>query len=264
MAVKDKKITRKEMRAPDEFQNVMVKVLEFFRLYGGWVAGAAVGVLVAVVAGVLLTRHAETAGVARAATFDRAFAPVLAADLAAPGDKGKEPDADALKKAADQVTKLKTAVADLDKVATEQAKDPLGRLALLGKAAAAAGAGEPGEAATAYQAFLAKAADDPFAFVAWEALGTAADAAGRRDEAEKAFTEMTKATSGLVRAYGWLHLGDLDNPATRLRADDPADGAKAKAAYEKGLKESGGEEMLMPPVQLLARKTLQERLATVR
>ena len=41
-----KRATLKEIKATDEFQEAMGKVVEFFRLYGGWV-GAAAGVVLA-------------------------------------------------------------------------------------------------------------------------------------------------------------------------------------------------------------------------
>ena len=71
-------LTRKEIKAPDEFQNWMAKAYEWFKLYGAWVGLAAAVIVVAIIAGVLLSRHAETSKVETSAALDRALAPIAA------------------------------------------------------------------------------------------------------------------------------------------------------------------------------------------
>ena len=257
------KLTRKEVRAPDEFQNWMGKAYEWFKLYGAWVGLGAAVIVVGIIAGVLLSRHAETSKVETSAALDRALAPIAAAQATAPSKDDK--DAEAAKKASEDARgRAKAAIADLDKFAAAHGDKPVARLAILGKAAAAMVGGDPTTAVAAYTAFLTAEPTATFAFVAWESKGNEADAAGHRDEAEAAYGEMAKSTSSLIRAVAALHLGDLYNPATRLKADEPSDKTKAKDFYDTGLKEFGGEEAMLPPVQLVTKKTLQERLVSLR
>jgi tetratricopeptide (TPR) repeat protein len=264
MTAQKAKLTRKEIKGPDEFQNVMARVVEFFRDYGTWVLAGMAVVLLAIVGGVMLSRHSDNRTIAVAADFDRAFAPVAAVGLAVESREAGE-DAEKAKKALDESkARLAGARGDLDKFAAAHGDSPLARLAMLARGAAAAASGDAATAMQSYGAFLTADPGATFAFVAWESLGNAADAAGKRDEAERAYNEMAKSQSSLARAWAWLHLGDLYNAATRLKADETSDPAKARDYYQKGEKECGGEETLMPPIQLLAKKTIQARLLTVR
>ena len=257
-----RKLTQKEIKAPDEFQTQMVKVLEWLSIWGGWVLGGAALVLVVIVGAVLLTRHVESSRIDTAVAFDRAFGPLAKAELTRPPRPSTE--ADAVKKAADEVqAKAKAAETDLEAFVAKNADSPLGRLAVLGKAAAAYAAGDSEVARAGWQAFLTADPGASFAFAVWESYGNVSDREGKRDEAERAYTEMTKGTSALGRAFGYLHLGDLYNPATKLRADDPTDAGRAKGLYDSGLKEVGREEVLLSPAELVAKKTLQERLANL-
>lgn len=257
------KLTRKEIKAPDEFQSKVTKALETLNLYRGWIAAGIVVVLAAIIGGMLLSRFWQRSRVETAVAFDRAFAPVIAAVL---DTRAPEPGEDeATRKAREeQRTKVKSAVGDLDRFASSHADSPIGKAGVLGKAAAAFNAGDAEVAMQAWRSFLAGEGAGSMDFVLWESLGNAADAAGKTDEAERAYTEMAKAPSSLVRAYAYLHLGDLANPATALKAGERGDAARAREYYDKGLKEVGGEEALLGAAETLAKKTLQHRLLSLR
>lgn len=264
MAASSDKVNRKDLKEPDEFQVKMGKAIEFVGLYGGWMLAGAAVLIVAILGGVWLSRHGEAKTITAAVTFDKAFAPVVAAANDS-SPSGEEEAADARKKRLDDAkAKAKGAVDGLDKVASQYAGKPLGTTALAGKAAALALAGDADAAHKAYKTVSSADPTGPMAFVIFEALGTAADAAGQRDEAEKAWTEMAKAEGALPKAQAYLHLGDLHAPALKMKAGDPADAAKAKDFYEKGLAALPKDEQALTAGELLTHKTLQQRLLALR
>jgi hypothetical protein len=259
-AQKVTKVTKKELAAPDEFQESMGKLVEFFRLYGAWVGAGAALIVIGIVGGVLLSRMNTGKSLDRSNAFLKAAAPLAAQ----PAPKEAQ-DAEALKKAADaEKTRAAQALAELDKFLAANPKSDLAGAAQMTKGAAAMTAGDAAAAATAWKTYLDANATSPYAWLAWESYGIASDQAGNRAEAEKAFGELAKSESGLARAYAFLHLGDLYNPNAKARPNDPSDPAKAKEFYQKGVDALNGPLDRMPGPQLVARKTLDERLQTVR
>lgn len=260
MAAHKDKLTKKELAAPDEFQESMGKVVEFFRLYGAWVAAGAALIIIGIAGGVIVSRVSAGSRVDASNAFLKAAAPVGGAEL-----PDREADAAArLKAAGEAANRAKQAVTDLDKFLADNAKSDLAGLARLAKGSAALKAGDAAGAAAAFKAFLDAAPKSPMAWLAWESCGIALDQAGKRDEAEKAFAEMAKAEGSLARGYANLHLGDLYNPLARVKADEPSDPAKAREFYQKGLDALNAPEESLPAAQLVARKTLEERLKAVR
>lgn len=265
MAASKKKMSIKEVKAPDEFQASMAKVIEFLQQYGAWVLSGLGVVVVTIVGGILLSRHQDSVQLDLSSTFDGAFAVVAANTTLEPaaGPDG-ELDDEAKAKAAEESKKsLAKASDDLSGFAAEHDGTPLSHLALMASGAAAAGAGDPAKAATAYRAFLDADPESPLSFIAWEALGLAADREGKRDEAVTAFTRMSESRSTLSRANAFLYLGDLFNPAAAIRDADTADPGKARTYYESGLKEASGDPSLMPPAMLITRRTLEQRIAAL-
>jgi hypothetical protein len=256
-AAKSPRKTRKEVLAPDEFMNWMVKALDFMRLYGGWVAAGAVLILLGVVAGVYLSRFQESSTIDKARAFDRAAAGALSVDdpafQPANEDDDAQAEAEATRKSA------ATSLAALDAFIKEHEGRPLGETALLAKTAAALRAGEPAQAHEACRAWLDRNADSTLAPIVLEACGEAADRAGMRDAAIAAFTAMTTSGPALMKAYGSLHLGDLFHPGLAT-AGEAGDATQAGTWSEKGLAEIPGDENELPPAHLIARKTLMARL----
>lgn len=250
-AASKKKMTLKEVKAPDEFQTTMGRAIEFLQLYGGWILAGAAGVLLAIVAGILLSRRHDAAVVEEALAFHGAFAPVVTAEEALRGED---------EKAAEEArNKITGAAGDLEKFAAEHEGSALAGLAWVARGAAMWLAGQAGPALESFEKGLQAQGDAAFKPILLEAAGAAADAAGKRDEAERYYTEMTKAGSRLFRAMGYLHLGDLAHPL----AGEGGDAAKAREAYQKGLAEVPADDALLAPAERLTRGLLEQRLASV-
>ncbi len=250
-AASKKKMTLKEVKAPDEFLTSMGRVIEFLQLYGGWILAGAAAVLVAIVAGILLSRRHDAALVEEALAFRGAFDPVVAADEAR--EAGDE------KAAEEAVKKLVGAAGDLEKFATEHEDSALAGLAWAARGAALLLAGQAGPALESFERGLAAQGDAAWKPILLEAAGTAADGAGKREEAERYYTEMTRAGSRLFRAMGYLHLGDLAHPL----AGEPGDAAKAREMYRKGLAEVPADDAFLAPAERLTRGLIEQRLASL-
>lgn len=260
-ARKIKKMSMKEVKAPDEFQMSMAKVIDFMQQYGAWVLAGLGAVVVAIVGGILVSRHQDASALEKSQEFDRAFAPVadqITLEPAEPVEGDEEGAADAASKKV-----LATAADDLDKFAVDNPETSLARLALFTRGAAAMGSGDSIGAAAAYRAYVDAAPDTILRSLAWEGLGIAADRNGKRDEAEAAFAEAAKAPSSLQRATAFLHLGDLYNPTASVDGEKAPDPGKALDFYKNGLQEVSGEPNLMPPAKLLVRRTLEQRIAAL-
>lgn len=243
-----KRATLKEIKAPDEFQEAMGKVVEFLRLYGGWVGAAAGVVLVGILLGVFLSRHQEASAIETARAFDKAAAAVLTPeDPTVPAEEKDEIDRAAA------VTPIRSFIEDHE-------GSEIATTANLALGAALLDAGDFEGAMAAFQEFISAHPTSGLALVAWEALGEAADRAGKRTEAEAAFGKLVESTQPLYRIHGYLHLGDLVHPAI---AKEGGDAAKARDLYEKGLAEIVGEDDGLPAAHLVARKALQARLSTL-
>lgn len=246
-----KKMTLKEVKAPDEFLTSMQRVIMFLQLYGGWIVAGAAVLLIAIVAGIFLSRRHEGALVEKALAFRAAFAPLVAVEDAA----GEETTEEARKKAVE-------AASQLEKYATEHEGSTLAGLAWSVRGAALLLAGEAAAAMESLERGLEIQKDTPWKPVLLEVAATAADAAGAREEAERYYTEMTRAGSRLFRAMGYLHLGDLYNPMASV-GGEPGDVAKAREMYQKGLAEVSGDEVLLTPAERLTRSLHEQRLSAL-
>jgi len=264
MAAGSTKLSRKQAKAPDEFVNSMAKAYEFLKKWGVWIAAGVGVVLVVIIATVLLSRHLDSKKVDESTAFRKVFEPVMAAEVSVRDEPDEKAPEAALQARADTQKKLADAVTALDAFAVSHKGSPLAQLAVLGKSAAAINAGQFDIALQGYKAYLA---DDPqvaWAPMMWESLGYAADTTGKRDDAVAAFTEMGKSSSSLVRGTAFLHLGDMYNPATKVKNSDVPDTAKAREFYDKALKELAGEERTLPRLTLLTKKLVEERLVALR
>ncbi len=250
-AASKKRMTQKEVKAPDEFLTSMGRGIEFLQLYGGWILAGAAAVLVAIVAGTLLSRRHDAALVEEAMAFRGAFSPVVTAAKAR--ESGDE------KAVEEALNKLSGAAGDLEKFATEHEDSALAGLAWVARGAALLLAGQAGPALESFERGLATQGDAAWRPILLEAVGVAADEAGRRDEAERYYTEMTRAGSRLFRAMGYLHLGDLAHPL----AGEPGDAARAREMYAKGLAEVPADDALLAPAERLTRGLIEQRLATL-
>lgn len=251
MAAGKKKMSLKDVKAPDEFQTAMVRVFEFLQLYGGWILAGAAALVITIVAGILLSKRHEAALVEDAVAFQQAFAPVLAA-----GEPGEGEDEKVLRE------KSVGAAGKLESFAQEQGEKPLGGLAWVGRGLALAVSGEPKIAVESFRKGLEILGDFSLRPLVLEAVGVAAESAGMREEAVGFYSEMTKSGSRLFRAAGWLHLGDLENPLA-AEVGGGGDTKKAREMYEKGLEELPQDQMLLSSAELLMRRMLEHRLAAL-
>jgi tetratricopeptide (TPR) repeat protein len=243
----EKKISVKDIKAPDEFQTFIAKVAEFFKLYGGYLATAVVAVVVALVAGVLFSRHKDAQVVASAMAFQEKAKPLLQIKLDEQGN---------IKMDEEGVKKASVALDDFISKDT-----PLSSLALFAKGMALVATKDFANAVDVLRQALSK--DLPFKFAVAEALGAALDNLGQKEEAEKAYFELTKSPSRLFRAVGYMHIGDLYNPLATVKEGEVVDREKARQNYEKGLDELKGDEALLSPQEVIQKRLLQHRLKTV-
>lgn len=250
-AASKKKMTLKEVKAPDEFLTSMGRVIEFLQLYGGWIAAGTALVVVAIVAGILLSRRHDAALVEESLRFYGALAPVVAADVNAKGDDEKG--------TTEVRAKLEKAAGDIERFVSEHEGSPLVGVAWAVRGAALWLAGQPGEALSAFEKSLQKGGDSTWKPILLEAAGAAAEAAGRLEDAGRYYAEMTKTGSRLFRAVGYLHLGDLAHPL----AEGGGDAARAREAYQKGIGEIPGDDALLIPAERLLRRLIEQRIASV-
>lgn len=246
-----RRATLKEIKAPDEFQEAMSKVVEFFRLYGGWVAAGGGVIVVGILLGVFLSRHQESAAIEKAVAFDKAASIVL---------KPSDPTATAPAAEAPSSEEFAGAATAITAFIEDNKRSKLARTAQLAKGTAALQAGDFAAAMAAFKAFAEAYPDSSLALTAWAGYGEAADRAGNRAEAEQAFVRLIESSQTLFQVNGHLHLGDLYHPTMSPAG---ADAAKARDHYEKGLAAVDGNEDDMPPAHLIARKTLQARLRSL-
>ena len=89
---KKDRVTKEELKGPDEFQESMAKVAEFFRLWGGWIGAGVAMVLMGITAGILLHRMGESRAVERAREWSQALEPLSQAEKQAA--EAQDPEAE--------------------------------------------------------------------------------------------------------------------------------------------------------------------------
>jgi len=260
-ARKKDRATKEELKGPDEFQESMAKVAEFFRLWGGWIGAGVALVLVAISAGILLHRMGQSRAVERSVEWSRAMEPLSLAEKQA----AEAQEAEAEKAARERIpAQARETLARLDALVAKGLPDTLKASAQFARGAAAMRAGDWTATREAFRAFLDANPGSPLAWVAWEAFGIASDIAGQRADAEKAFQEMARAESALARANAWMHLGDLYHPSLAKAPGETGDAAKAREQYQKALEAVSAPEDSLPVAQLLVRRLVEERLVSLR
>lgn len=240
-----KKLTRKEVKAPDEFLTSMGKVINFLQLYGGWILLGAALIILAIVGGIALSRHHEASLVERSKAFEAAVAPILKT---------------ATEEGSSDLSSVKSALPNIEKFLAEHQDSNLAFLAKAMMAVGSLATGDTEKALSLFGEVLGASKGFSLSPIMAEAAGGAAEKAGRKEEAERYFLEMAQSDSRFFRAVAYQHLGDLYNPVGSREGD----GKKAKEFYEKGLSELPKDEALLAPYEAFERKVLQNRLASVR
>ncbi|MBP7125664.1 hypothetical protein KBD49_04790 [Myxococcota bacterium] len=258
---KKDRVTKEELKGPDEFQESMAKVAEFFRLWGGWIGAGVAMVLMGITAGILLHRMGESRAVERAREWSQALEPLSQAEKQAA--EAQDPEAE--KAARERIpVQARETLARIDAWIAKGLPGSMKASAQFTRGAAAMQAGDWALAREAFRSFLDAEPRSPLAWLAWEAYGIASDLAGQRADAERAFLEMAKSDSGLARANAWMHLGDLYHPAIGRSPSDAVDAGKARENYQKALEAVSGPEDSLPVAQLLVRRLVEERLVSLR
>jgi len=225
--IKAEKDNKDQLKGPDEFQRIVEKAAQFFVEYGVKLAIGTGVLVVAIIVTVMVNKHMKSADIDTASTFSKAFAPVASQVL-------PDPQMQALpvvdKTAVDSARK---AIADF---VTANPDHEITGIAQLGHAIAAVQAGDSAGAADILKPLVdGNTLDAGLQPIALQVYAIAADNAGRRDEAQAAFTKMTESANTVVKAYAFQYLGDMFNPTMKATADQPVDQAKALEYYNSGV-----------------------------
>ncbi len=219
-----KKLSRKELKRPDEFVQTGNKVVEWLQNHGSAVLAALGGIiLLGVLASVgswWLEQSAVRAGAALGDALELADRPVLDDGAAAGVD---DPFFGSDDEKAERVTEA------LEAVRIDHAGTPAAAVATLELADRSYRAEEFDAALTSYERFLKETEkDNRLRFSALEGLGYALEAKGEQEKALSAFEQLTAEGGEFYKPFALVHearvLEALDRPAdARRRAQQVID-----------------------------------------
>lgn len=239
MAKKQKRMSRKELRKPDEFELWLKGVWERLEKYwklmvGGLAAFAVVGIV-----GSLVSSSMESSRQDQAFAFARAIAPITAPLGEAPDNPNAV--ADDRERFSDREAALTEAKKRLDAFLGEHSDTRFSPAAEWLRAAV------DGKDAVALEAWIAAHQDNPLSVSGWLAVGDAHARAGATDKARQAYRKAADAGDGFGKAIALMAIGDLSNPLAVAGGDAGA----AKAAYEEA-KKVVGERPPKDPLDIFA------------
>jgi predicted negative regulator of RcsB-dependent stress response len=234
-----KRMSKKELRAPDRFEESLDRAWKRVEPHGKTIAIALVLALVvavglAIVGWMRGEAKQEIANAQRVALAPMTVPIVTPEDAPAADPEQPRPAPrgeiyasrkDALEAAQDRLAKFLSASGDADGVAAMKFAEAITKIPL-GKAA---------DAATALEAWLAANPDTPLTTSALDHLALAQVAAGQLDKARATYAKLAEQASGLGRAMALTALGDLSNPLI-VTGGDPA---AARTHYEAAKKALG-------------------------
>ncbi|HNU67884.1 MAG TPA: hypothetical protein PLB35_08845 [Myxococcota bacterium] len=225
LSIKSEQPARDNLKGPDEFQQYVAKVADFFRVYGTRIAIAAGAVVVVLIAVVLIGKVMKSSSLKTASEFSENFTKV-SAQILPNGSMEGLPVANR-----QEVDSARKALAEF--AGRNEGKEIFG-LARIGEGIAALQAGDAAGAADILKAVLDGGKLDPaLVAIANEAFAVAADQAGRREDAIKAYELIAAGNGRMSKVYALLHLGDMFNPAMKVSDDQPIDAAKATDYYNR-------------------------------
>lgn len=233
------KLTRKELKGPDEFQQTVVRVVNFLKDYGAYIGGVLAVAVIGLVGGLLVSRHLRSVEVERSAGFFKSASPILNQLL-----KGATDSKDASKQLAEAVKGIAQFKEHVSESELRLLADYVEGLGLSRQ--------DPSKALARLKAAAEGSVGKVFGFIAWEAFGAVAERAGKANLAETAYSRMQQSGSSLARAVAYLHVGDLMVGSGEVQ--------KAIEAYKKGLGELSGEPALMSPGTASVRAELRRKL----
>lgn len=228
---KRKRMSKEELKAPDEIEVVLNRVWENLNKYKNHIF-IGIGALVAL--GVVLwlvNASSKSGALDRADAIRTAVAPFF-------GEVGERnpslaelpgPKAELFE---DEAARDKAALERLTAYAGEHESDDSRELVDLAIANLKVRTGDVAGAVTDVDGWLARYAESPVRAAALELKARALAAKGDRDAAAAAWQALATETSGDLKVEALRRAGDLYHPAF---GSDAPDAAKARAAYEEAL-----------------------------
>jgi tetratricopeptide (TPR) repeat protein len=232
MAAKQKRMTKEELRAPDEVEVVLGTFWESLYNYRKALIG---GVIALLALGIVLWFVGRSNDSAKATVGDAladALKPVGAST-------GEEPawyaTLDRVPKPphyADEATRASAADVALAEYAQKHADHGSVELVELARAQLALRKGDHAAALTAADAWLQKYTSSPAVPLVHDLKARALLAAGRHDDALAAWQAASNLVGGALKAHFLTEIGDLQNPAIY---PGRGDAAKAVASYKQAI-----------------------------
>ena len=264
MARKIKRMSRKELRQPDEVMTGLQLAYEWLRKYRVYIAVGAAGLLVVLLGASGLSSWISGRARDKAADFDTAYAVLYAevgpeAPVIVPPPAGDEKK-DKKERFETAEAKAKAAVERLQAYLGENEGSDLGDLATLGLASAFYAQKKWDDAGARLKAYLDDSGDSPLKAQVIENLGLVAMNNGKIEDAKKQFEELAKIGGAYRQAVAEAYLGDLFNPTFGgPRPGTSAD--EAKKHYEAALAAlTRGERPVLPGERPL-QESVERKLA---
>lgn len=228
MAKKPKRMTRKELREPDEVQVALKGLWDWLERHWRLLAGAGLAVLAVGAATTVMGSMAEDASFEQADALRDALAPLTAPVGDPPPGAAAQADGN-VTRYPDRAAAVSTAIERLDGYVASQPDAPGVNVAKILPSTLRATGSDPAAAAQEIAAWLAANPGHLLEQSAMHALAEAHARAGSRSEALAAYQDLANRSSGLIRAIALMAVGDLQNPL----AHPDGDHAKALTAYKE-------------------------------
>lgn len=259
---KVKRMSRKELRQPDEVQVALSRTVVVLRKHAlkivvGVIALVAIAIIARVVSGYLASRQQDTA-----AEFEKAFATVRAVV-----SESDTPDLEALPGQTPPETfktdkeKYAAVVERLGRFATEHEGSDLAAVAQLLVAQAKLELGDPAEAYKALSGYVDAEPDSPLAPFLLESLAQLAPRVGQAADAAKYLGRLGEAGGVFGRARAEAFLGDHYSPRVGDAKAAHKDKAKAREHYQRALQMLTADQRKVAAVEQFLHNELQRKLA---
>lgn len=248
LSLKQEKPRKDVLKGPDEFQQYVAKAAEFFKVYGTRIAIGAGVVVIVITTTVIVSKVSQASHINKSTEFQKHLDMVTAQVLpSASMDRLPVPDRN----------QLETSRQALAKFVEENKGSDIAGMAEVARGIAALQAGDAKGAVEILKPVMDdKNIGQAVSDVALQAYATACDIAGIRDQAVAAYEKIAAAGGNMTRAYAYMSLGDIFNPAMAAAGEQGADKARAREYYDKGtesLAEQNGMEALVLQNSIKAR-----------
>lgn len=246
-----KRMTRSELRQPDEVMSKLEQVFEQMAQYRVLILGG-IGALLVVAIGLSVMQSVSASGARKVSSE---FAKVLRtanAPIVAKGEEPLVPLPAGTRSFETEEARAKAALEKLQAFSKEHGGGEIGKTASVLEAATRFDLGEHQAAVDALTAYLQASPDSPLAPVIHHQLGIAHSQLGRASEATAHYQKLAEQGDWWFQAQGHMSLGDLVSPLVRA---DGAQKDKALASYKAAL-----EALPKEGGQVAAQRFLKEEL----